>query len=107
MRELWSETLLSVTGFARYRDDMFSQINETFASDSLTTLDLSFGLEFASGWNIDLIATNLTDEVAADFSGPPAAPIGAIFGAPPGDQGITAESPSPLRSIKVQVSARF
>lgn len=106
-RELWSETLLSVTGFARYRDDMFSQINETFASDSLTTLDLSLGLEFVSGWNVDLIATNLTDEVSADFSGPPAAPIGAIFGAPPGDQGITADSPSPLRSIKVQVSTRF
>jgi len=106
-RELSAKTRLSVTGFARYRDDMFSQINETFASDSLTTLDLSLGLEFDSGWNIDVIATNITDELATDFSGPPAAPIGAIFGAPPGDQGITAESPSPLRSIKVQLSTRF
>ncbi len=106
-RELWSETLLNVTGFMRYRDEMFSQINETFASESLTTLDLSIGLDFGSVWSLDVIATNLTDEVSADFSGPPAAPVGAIFGAPPGDQGITAESPSPLRSIQVQVSARF
>ncbi len=106
-RELSSEMFFSVTAFARYRDEMFSQINETFASDSLTTLDLSLNLEHQSGWRLSLIGTNITDELATDFNGPPAAPIGAIFGAPPGDQGITAEAPSALRSVKVQLGYEF
>jgi len=106
-KDVSSSLYFSVSGFARYRDDMFSQINETFASESLTTLDLSLNLEHESGWKLSLIGTNITDELATDFSGPPAAPVGAIFGAPPGDQGITAESPSALRSIKLQLGYEF
>jgi len=106
-KDISSKMYFSISGFARYRDDMFSQINETFASDSLTTLDLSFNLEHESGWKLSLIGTNISDEIATDFNGPPAAPIGAIFGAPPGDQGITAESPSALRSIKLQLGYKF
>lgn len=93
---------------ARYRDDMFSQINNTFASDSLTTFDLIFSLSnMDDTWKVSLVGTNITDEVAADFSGPPAAPIGAIFGAPAGEDGITAEAPSTLRTISLQASFNF
>lgn len=98
----------SASGFVRYRDKMVSQINETFPSDSLTTVDLTFGIGDIDGaWQLSLVGQNIFDEVAADFSGPPAAPIGAIFGAPPGDQGITSESPSQLRSIWLQASYHF
>jgi len=106
-QDISSSMYLSASSFVRYRDEMFSQINETFASDSLTTLDLNLTLEHEAGWSVSLIGTNLTDEISADFSGPPAAPIGAIFGAPPGDQGITAEAPSALRSIKLQFGYSF
>jgi iron complex outermembrane receptor protein len=87
---------------------MVSQINETFPSDSLTTVDLTIGFGDADGvWDVRLIGQNIFDEVATDFSGPPAAPIAAIFGAPPGDQGITSEAPSQLRMIRLQASYNF
>jgi iron complex outermembrane receptor protein len=100
--------VFSTSGFVRYRDDMVSQINETFPSDSMTSLDLNFSLiDIDNVWKVSLIATNVTDEVVTDFSGPPAAPVGALFGAPPGDQGITADSPSALRTIRLQVGYNF
>ncbi|MEM7360924.1 MAG: TonB-dependent receptor [Pseudomonadota bacterium] len=100
--------ILSFSGFARYRDEMVSQINETFPSDSLTTLDLSIGIANSDEtWKLSLIGTNITDELATDFSGPPAAPIAALFGAPPGDQGITAEAPSALRTIRLQLEYNY
>ena len=103
-----SNLLFTTQGFARYRDEMVSQINETFPSDSLSTIDLTLSLsDYEGDWELSLIGTNLTDAVSADFSGPPAAPTGAILGAPAGDQGITAESPSPLKSISLQYSYRF
>ena len=87
---------------------MVSQINETFPSDSLTTVDLTIGIADIDGkWRLNLIGQNITDEIVADFSGPPAAPIGAIFGAPPGDQGISIESPNQLRTIWLQASYHF
>lgn len=107
-REVGSNMLLDIKAFGRYRDEMVSQINETFPSDSLTTFDLSIGLlSLDDSWSVSLIGTNITDELSADFSGPPAAPVGAIFGAPPGDQGITAESPSALRSITIQFGYNY
>ena len=54
-----------------------------------------------------LVAQNLTNERASDFSGPPAAPIGAILGAPTGDQGITSETLNTQRTIKLQLSYHF
>lgn len=102
----WGE--FTASGFVRYRDKMVSQINETFPSDSLTTVDLTLGISDIDGtWRFNLVGQNILDEVATDFSGPPAAPIGAIFGAPPGDQGITSESPSQLRSIWLQASYHY
>lgn len=98
--------LFSINAAARYRDEMVSQINETFPSDSLTTYDLSFTLESLDNtWRLSLVGTNITDEVATDFSGPPAAPILEV---PPGDLvGITAEAPSALRTISLQASYNF
>ena len=98
----------STSGFVRYRDDMVSQINETFPSDNMTSLDLNISLFSVDNvWRVSLIGTNLTDEVVTDFSGPPAAPVGALFGAPTGDQGITADAPSALRTIRLQASYNF
>ena len=100
--------LFTARGVVNYRDKMVSQINETFPSDSLTTVDFTMGIGDIDGrWKISIIGQNIFDELATDFSGPPAAPIGAITGAPAGDQGITAESPSQLRTIRLQASYYF
>ena len=106
--EFSSGLRFSASGFVRYRDEMVSQINDTFPSDSMTSLDLNLSLMDSDDvWKASLIATNVTDELVTDFSGPPAAPVGALFGAPTGDQGITAESPSALRTIRLQVEYTF
>ncbi len=103
-----SNLRFTASGYARYRDDMVSQINETFPSDSSTSFDLNFNLsDVDDNWKVSLIGTNITDEVATDFSGLPAGPIGAIFGAPTGDQGITSEAPSALRSVTLQLTYNF
>ncbi|MEM8564126.1 MAG: TonB-dependent receptor [Pseudomonadota bacterium] len=106
--QITSGLVFTSAGFVRYRDNMFSQINETFASEDMTSLDLNFSLSDVDNvWRVSLLGTNLTDETVTDFSGPPAAPIGALFGAPPGDTGITADSPSQLRTIWVQLAYNF
>lgn len=98
----------NASGFVRYRDKMVSQINETYPSDSLTTLDLTFGLSSPEDtWKLMLIINNLTNSQATEFSSPPAGPIGAVLGAPTGDQGITAETLNAQRTIKLQVSYNF
>ena len=99
---------LEVSGFLRYRDEMVSQINETFPSDSFTSIDMNISVvEIDDRWKLSLIGTNITDETVTDFSGPPAGPVGALFGAPTGDQGITADAPSPLRTIRLQATYNF
>ena len=99
----YKDLLLLSSGSIRYRDEMVSQINETYASDSLTTIDLSVELEpFDGMWNLRLSMQNLTNARSADFSSPPAAPIGAILGAPTGDQGITAETLNQQRMVHLQ-----
>lgn len=100
---------LKVGSYLRFRDKMVSQINETFPSDSLLTIDFSLGFTSSDDiWSISLIGQNILDEVSADFSGPPAAPIGGVPNmAPPGDQGITSEAPSPLRSLRLQARYNF
>jgi iron complex outermembrane receptor protein len=96
------------TGYIHYRDEMVSQINETYPSDSLTTLDFTAGVESQDGsWTAMLVVQNLTNARSADFSSPPAAPIGAILGAPTGDQGITAETLNQQRMIKLQLNYHF
>jgi iron complex outermembrane receptor protein len=98
----------SANSFVRYRDDMVSQINETFPSDSLTTWDLTLGLRSPEEtWSVNLIMQNLANSRASDFSGPPAGPVGALFGAPTGDQGITSETLNAQRTIKLQARYNF
>lgn len=98
----------SSSGFVRYRSDMVSQINETYPSDSLTTLDFTFGISSPEDtWKAMIIVNNLTNAQSSEFSSPPAAPIGAVLGAPTGDQGITAETLNSGRTIKLQVSYDF
>jgi iron complex outermembrane receptor protein len=102
------DLLFNASGFVRYRDKIVSQINETYPSDSLTTLDLTFGLSSPEDtWKVMLIINNLTNSQATEFSSPPAGPIGAVLGAPTGDQGITAETLNAQRTIKLQVSYNF
>jgi iron complex outermembrane receptor protein len=99
---------LHSSGFVRYRDKMVSQINETFPSGSLTTADFTVGLRNAEDlWGVELIVSNLFNERGSDFSGPPAAPIGALFGAPTGDQGITSETLNEQRMVKIQFRYDF
>ncbi|MEG3766375.1 TonB-dependent receptor [Alteromonas sp. 14N.309.X.WAT.G.H12] len=103
-----NDLLFRSSGYVRYRDDMVSQINETFRSDSLTTLDFTAGVEAGDGvWDVMLSITNLTNARSADFISPPAAPIGAILGAPTGDQGITAETLNQQRMVKLQFNYYF
>ena len=98
----------SASGFVRYRDEMVSQINETYPSDSLTTLDFTFGVSSPEDtWKVMLIVNNLANAQASEFSGPPGAPVGAILGTPTGDQGITAETLNAQRTVKLQVSYNF
>jgi iron complex outermembrane receptor protein len=99
----YKDLLLLSSGTIRYRDEMVSQINETFPSDSLTTLDFSVGVEPYDGiWNLRLSVQNITNARSADFVSPIAAPVGAILGAPTGDQGITAATLNQQRMIKLQ-----
>ena len=51
-----------------------------------------------------LIVNNQTNFQASEFSGLPSAPIGAVLGAPTGDQGITAETLNSQRTVKLQFS---
>ena len=104
----FGDLLFVSTGSLRYRGEMVSQINETYPSDSLTTLDFTFGVEAGDGtWEANVAIQNLTNARSADFSGPPAGPVGAVLGAPTGDQGITAETLNQQRMIKLQFSYLF
>ncbi|WP_289027796.1 TonB-dependent receptor [uncultured Paraglaciecola sp.] len=106
--EISSGMILTSSGDIRHRGKMVSQINETYPSDSLTTADLTLGLASAEEtWKVMLIVQNITNARASEFSGPPAAPIGAVLGAPTGDQGITAETLNTQRMIKLQFSYNF
>lgn len=87
--------------YFRHRAEMIHQYIETFASEELSTFDMTVGLSKpAKGWNISLIGTNLTDEVSADFSGPPAS-----AGIVPPD--VRVDSPSRLRTVLLQVRKDF
>lgn len=84
----------------RHRSSMFNQRQEQFLSKALTTVDLTLGLESSDKrWGIDLVAKNVTNEIAEDFASPATDPrLGAFYGA-------YLAGPSPSRTI--MVSARF
>lgn len=92
---------LNGSAYVRHRSEMIHQFIETFRSDSFTTLDATIGISNdENGWGLSLIGSNLTDEISADFSGPPAS-AGIV---PPN---VRAESPSRLRTVMIQLSKEF
>lgn len=73
----------------RHRSSMYNQRGELFPADSFTPVDASLGIESREGsWGFSVVARNLFDEVAIDFSSPSPAPYFA-----------GAASPGALRSI--------
>lgn len=94
------DLLFSASSFLRHRGSMIHQRLDYFDSEPLTTWDatLSIGAE-DGGWEISLAATNITNAISADFSGPPADPTI--------DPSITVDSPSQMRTIYIQGKFRF
>jgi iron complex outermembrane recepter protein len=91
---------LRLNASVRHRSSMFNQRQELFLSPSLTTLDLSAGIESSDGrWGIDLSARNVTKEISEDFASPSVDPrFGAFYGA-------YLAGPNPGRTITL--SAKF
>jgi iron complex outermembrane receptor protein len=92
---------LNGSAYFRHRSSMIHQFVETFRSDALSTFDLTVGISNpTNGWAFSVIGTNLTNEISADFSGPPAS-AGIV---PPN---IRVDSPGRLRTILLQVRKDF
>jgi len=99
-RQISDNLVFNASGFVRHRGSMIHQRLDYFDSEPLTTIDATIGVGDADGkWDISLAATNLTNAVSADFSGPPADPTI--------DPSITVDSPSQLRMIYLQGRIRF
>lgn len=91
---------LRADGFVRYRAAMHNLRTWYTRSAPLTTLDMSVGVATADGrWEAVLSGTNLNNAVSADF----------VSYAPDPTLGPNAliEAPGPLRTITLQVRARF
>lgn len=99
-RVIGDSLMLKTSTFIRHRSAMIHQRLANFDSDPLTTWDATIGIGAADGsWDINLVGTNITNSISADFSGPPADPTIA--------PSITVDSPSQLRTIYLQASFRF
>ena len=67
----------------RHRDSVFGQRQELFPADQLTTLDLSAGIGKSNDrYGLSISARNVTNAIAADFSGPSVDPRYVSFGSP-------------------------
>ncbi|WP_417592183.1 TonB-dependent receptor domain-containing protein [Parasphingorhabdus sp.] len=89
------------SAYFRHRSSMIHQFVETFRSDSLSTLDITIGVANpANGLAFSIIGTNLTNEISADFSGPPAS-----AGIVPPD--VRADSPGRFRTVLLQARLNF
>ena len=92
--------VLRGSGYIRYRSAMHNLHSWVYYSAPLTTLDLSAGIGSSDGrWSIDLIGTNVTNAISADFAAPipdPTLPPSVIFA-----------SPAPLREVTLRLSAHF
>lgn len=92
---------LNGSAYFRHRSSMIHQFVETFRSDALSTFDLTVGISSpTNGWGFSVIGTNLTNEISADFSGPPAS-AGIV---PPN---VRVDSPGRLRTVLLQVRKDF
>jgi iron complex outermembrane receptor protein len=93
---------LVLNGSVRHRDSMYNTRQEQNFSKSLTTLDLSAGIQAADGsWGIDLVAKNVTNSVSEDFASPPPDARFSIF------YGAHVASPNQLRTISLSGRIKF
>lgn len=99
-QEMGSTLRLFANTYLRYRDEMVHQRISAFRSEPLTTWDASIGVGSQSErWEVSLNARNITNEISADFSGPPADPTI--------DPSVRVEAPSPLRTVRIDARVRF
>lgn len=86
----------------RHRSSMFNQRQEQFLSPSLTTLDLTAGIEASGGrYGVDIVAKNVTNSISQDFASPSVDPrFGAFFGA-------YLAGPNQLRTVMISFHVRF
>jgi hypothetical protein len=91
---------LKSSAVVRYRSRMHNIDSYVYTSAPLTTLDLTLGAGPADGrWLLELVATNVTNAISADFSFPPPDPTLA--------PSVRIESPTPARQITLRASAKF
>lgn len=89
-------------GAVRRHSSMFNQRQEEFLSPSLTTLDLSLGIESNDQhWGVDVVAKNVTDSISQDFASPSVDPrFGAFYGA-------YLAGPNQLRTVMLSAHVKF
>ena len=86
----------------RHRSMMFSQRQETFPSDALTTVDLSVRVKPKAGhWGVELAVRNALDRIAEDFASPSVDPRFSAF------YGAYLAGPTPTRTIELSMSAGY
>ncbi len=99
-QEISDNLTLFATGDIRHRSSMVHQRISAFRSEPWTPVDLGLGLRAADNrWELRASARNIFDALSVDFSGPPADPTLA--------PSIRADSPSALRTIRVEGTLRF
>lgn len=93
---------LKLGASTRHRSSMFNQRQEQFFSKSLTTVDLSTGIEASDKrWGIDLVAKNVGNAKSEDFAGPTIDPRFAAF------YGAHFAGSNPLRTITLSVHLKY
>jgi iron complex outermembrane recepter protein len=91
---------LKASGYVRYRSWMHNIDSPFYASTPLTTLDLSIGVGPPSGrWEVELVATNVTNAISTDFAAPIPDPTLSPL--------VQTASPTPPREITLRLSAKF
>jgi len=91
---------LFASGYVRHRSSMVHQRVLAFRSEPWTPVDLTVGLRAPDDrWEVRVAGRNVFNAVSADFSGPPADPTLA--------PSIRVDSPSPLRSVRLEATFRF
>lgn len=99
-QDISSHAAFFANAYVRHRSSMVHQKVATFRSEPWTPVDVTIGLHAPDDrWEVRLSARNLFNDVSADFSAPPADPTLA--------PSIRIESPSPLRSVRLEATLRF
>lgn len=99
-QDVSSTVALFANAYVRHRSSMVHQRILTFRSEPWTPVDMAIGLRAPDDrWEVRVAGRNVFNDISADFSGPPADPTLA--------PSIRAESPSPLRTIRLEGTFRF